>query len=77
MVSRRLPLLTFLTRLGNEWEVESVSECVEGLVLHFTVQPDFRTVKLGMIWGRDRQTVDCRRADWKIRRDGEKLVMRQ
>jgi len=58
IVSRRLGLLTFLTRLRNQWEVESVYEHVEGLVLHFVVRPDFGMVKLGMIWGRRRQTVE-------------------
>ena len=72
MISRWLLLLIFLIYLGNEWEMESVSERVEGLVLRFIVRPDFRTIKLGMIWGRDRQTVDCRRVVWKIRWDGEK-----
>ena len=41
-----------------EREVELISECVEGLVLRFIMRPDFRTVKLGMIWARERQTVE-------------------
>ena len=56
MVSRRLEVGVCLTRLGTDQEVESVSERVEGLVLHFITCPDFRMVNLGMIWGRERQT---------------------
>ena len=53
-----LGLLTFLTHLRTEREVESVSEHIEGLVLRFIMRPDFRTVKLSMIWARERQTVE-------------------
>lgn len=48
----------FLMRLGIERGVESVSEDVEGLDLHFICRPDFRMVKMGMIRGRNRKTVE-------------------
>ena len=54
----KMGLLTFLTRLGNEREVESVSERVEGLDLRFIAWPDFRMINLVMFWGRNRKTVD-------------------
>ena len=53
-----LGLLTFLTYLWMEREVKSVSECIEGLVLHFITRPNFQMVKLGMFWGRNQQTVE-------------------
>ena len=53
MAALEMGLLIFLTRLGNERDVESVSECVEGLVFRFITRPNFRTVKLGMVWGRN------------------------
>ena len=56
IVSRRRAFGVRLMRLGTEREVESVSECLEGLVLCFIVRPDFWTVKLGMFQGREQQT---------------------